>query len=63
MEGRVFKNNYKGHMDKTKKEFESGEGSGDGWGQEGVVGGKFRQLYLNNNKIIFEKCRSFNEVL
>ena len=25
-------------------------GGGDGWGQGGVVGGKWRQLYLNNNK-------------
>ena len=39
---------------------ESGEGGGDGWGRGGVVGGKCRQLYLNNNKIIKnEKMFSF----
>ena len=47
--GRVFKNMYKGHMDKTK------EGWDQGWevemtGEGGVVRGKWRQLYLNNNK-------------
>ena len=47
---RVFRNNYKGHMDKTK----------GGWNQEREVGmagvkGKCRQLYLNNNKIIKNK--------
>ena len=46
--GRVFRNIYKGHMDKNK----------GGWKQgrevriAGVgVGGKGRKLYLNNNKI------------
>ena len=29
---------------------ESGQGGGDGWGGGGV-GGKGRQLYLNNSKI------------
>ena len=29
---RVLRNNYKGHMDKTKG-MESGEGGGDGWGR------------------------------
>ena len=41
-EGRVFRNNYKGHMDKTK----GGGGSKGGrwvW-LGGVVGGKCRQL-------------------
>ena len=47
-----FRNNYKGHMDKTKWGVESGEGGEDGWDPGGVVGGKFRQLYLNKNKII-----------
>ena len=37
--GRVFRNNYKGHMDKTKVGVETGEGGGDGWGGGGVVGG------------------------
>ena len=32
MGGRIFRNNYKGHMDKTKGGVESGEGGGDGWG-------------------------------
>ena len=48
--GRVFRNNYKGHMDKTKR---SGSRGGR-WGWLGW-GGKYRQLYLNNNKIIFFK--------
>ena len=31
--GRVFRKNYKGHMDKTKgRAVEAGEGGGDGWG-------------------------------
>ena len=34
---------------------ESGEGGGDGWGGEGLVAHTCRQLYLNNNKIIFKK--------
>ena len=55
IEGRVFRNNYKGHMDKTK----GGGGNKGGrciWlGWEGVVGGKCRQLYLNNNKVILKK--------
>ena len=33
MEGRVFKNNYKGHMDKTKGGMEAREGDGFGWGR------------------------------
>ena len=37
---RVYRNNYKGHMDKNKV----------GWNQ-GRDGGKGRKLYLNNNKI------------
>ena len=46
--GRVFKNIYKRHMDKTKGVRIKG-GSGDGWGQGGVVERKWRQQYLNNN--------------
>ena len=52
--GRIFRNNYKGHMDKTKWGWKQGREvgiAGVGWG---VVGGKCRQLYLNNNKIIFK---------
>ena len=30
--GRVFRNKYKGHMDKTKAGVESGKDGGDGWG-------------------------------
>ena len=37
-------------MDKTKDGVGSGEGGGDGWDGQGVVRGKWRQLYLNNNK-------------
>ena len=29
--GRIFRNNYKGHMDKAKRGVESGEGGGFGW--------------------------------
>ena len=48
--GRVFRNNYKGHMDKNKGEWKQGRDVGMlGWW--GVVGGKGRKLYLNNNKI------------
>ena len=32
-EGRVFRNTYKGHMNKTKGGVESEEVGGDGWGQ------------------------------
>ena len=49
---RVFRNNCKGHMDKTKVGWNR-EGGGDGWG--GDARGKCRQLYLNNNKIIKKK--------
>ena len=35
--GRVFRNNYKGHKDKTKGGVETGEGGRDGWGVGGVV--------------------------
>ena len=38
---RVFRNYYKGHMDKTKGEDGSREGGGFGWGG---VGRKCRQL-------------------
>ena len=49
-EGRVFRNNYKGHRDKTK-----GGGIGKEVGMAGVGGGAVegigRQLYLNNSNI------------
>ena len=42
-------------MDKTKGGVEAGEerGNGWGWGRKWGGVGKCRQLYLNNNKIIF----------
>ena len=46
-----YRNYYKGHMDKTKRE---GGSKGGRWvwlGWRGVVGRKCRQLQLNNNKI------------
>ena len=40
-QGRVFRNNYKGHMEKTKEvRVEAREGGGDGWGGGGVIVGK-----------------------
>ena len=53
--GNVFRNNYKGHMDKR---VEVGEGGEDGWSWGRVVGGKGRQLSLNNNKIILKISHS-----
>ena len=56
--GGVFRNNYKGLIDKTKKGWDQGRrGRGLGWG--GVVGGKCRQLYLNNNKKRKKKRKIF----
>ena len=52
---RVFRNNYKGHMDKTKWGWNQGKEVGLAGVWRGVVGSKCRQLYLNNNKIIFKK--------
>ena len=47
--GRVVRNMYKGHMDKAKAgRIEGGRWGWLGWG--GWWGGKWRQLYLNNNK-------------
>ena len=48
-EERVVRNMYKGHINKTKGGVGSSVGIG-GVGVEGVVWGKWRQLYLNNNK-------------
>ena len=55
MRGRVFRNYYKAHMDKTKgQEWKQGREVGlAGVGR--VVESKCRQLYLNNNKVIFLK--------
>ena len=44
MRGRVFRNNYDGHMDKTGEEYGS---KGERWvwlGCRGMVGGKCRRL-------------------
>ena len=49
----VFRNNYKGHMDKIKGGWNQGREVGMA-GVGGVVGGKCRQQYLNTNKIIFK---------
>ena len=38
---RVFRNYYKGHMDRTKGKVEAGEGDRFGWG--GVSGGEKMQ--------------------
>ena len=46
---RVFRDNYKGHMEKPRgAEISRGMWGWLAWGQ--VVGRKCRQLYLNNNK-------------
>ena len=37
MGGRVFRNNYKVHMDKTNEGLKAREGGGFDWGGEGVV--------------------------
>ena len=44
-------------VDLTKHRIGQCLGGGDGWAGLGsrVVGGKCRQLYLNNSKIIFKK--------
>ena len=48
-EGRVSRNLYKGHVDKTKRgRSKGGRWGWLGWG--GVEGGTWSQLYLNNNK-------------
>ena len=44
----LSRNMYKGHMDKSKTGLRWRVGSGDGWRGSGE--GKWRQLYLNNNK-------------
>ena len=52
--GRVFRNTYKRHMDKTKGGLDQGrEGGWMGLGE--MVEGKWRQLYLNNNKKYLKK--------
>ena len=48
--GGVFRNNCKGHMDKTKGGLRWGVGGEDDLGRGVVVGRKWRQLYLNNNE-------------
>ena len=60
-EGRVFRNNYKGHRDKTKGEWNQGREMGMSGVGGGMVGRKGRQLYLNNNKINRKKSM-FNDL-
>ena len=48
-----YKNYHKGHMDKTKGEGGSKVGRWVWLGSGRVVGRKYRQLQLNNNKVIF----------
>ena len=45
----VYRNYYKGHMDKIKGEGGGGGGKGVQLGWGGGVGRKCRQLSLNNN--------------
>ena len=48
--GSVVRNMYKGPWTKPKEDkMEGGRWGWEGWGR--VFGGKWRQLYLNNNKI------------
>ena len=47
--GSVFRNMYKGHMDKTKGG-RIRRGRWGCWGGAMWWGGKWRQLYLNSNK-------------
>ena len=54
--GRVFRNNYIGHMHKTK----------EGWNQRwevgmAGVGEEYIQLYLNSNKIIFKSGGTYTQ--
>ena len=54
--GRVFRNYYKGHRDKTKEGWNQGrEVEMAGVGGSGGAGGKCRRLYLNNIKLFFKK--------
>ena len=46
--GRVFRNMYEGHMDKTKDRYDQRWEVGMA-GLGGVLEGKWRQLYLNDN--------------
>ena len=59
--GRVFRNNYRGHMDKTKVGWIQGKDVGMAGGGS-VVGDKCRQLYLNNNKIILKSTGSIKKL-
>ena len=56
---RFFTSMYKGHMDKTKGDRIKCGNQVWGWlGWVGMVGGKWRQLYLNSNKNIQNKKRN-----
>ena len=52
---RVFRNSYKGHMDKTKVGVESGEGSGVAEVGGGVAGLKRQKIVLEQQKIFLKK--------
>ena len=49
----VLRNNYKGHMDKTKGWVEAGEGGGFGWGgekiQTTVIEQQFKKCLIKKN--------------
>ena len=49
--GSVVKEHVRRTHGQSQRWVGSRVGGGDGWGGDGVVGGKCRQLYLNNNKI------------
>ena len=51
----LSRNMYKGYMDKAKRGRSRVEG-GHGWDGWEWWGGKWRQLYLNNNKKIQKIC-------
>ena len=55
MERRVFRNYYKGHMDKAKGEVGSKGGRWVSMGYGGRVGRKCRQLYLTTIKELLKK--------
>ena len=67
--GRVFRNNYKGHIYKTKRVWKQGREVGMAGVAWGVVGentdlNRLEKLYLNKNKIILKyKFKSLWRVL
>ena len=66
MEGLNGGKKWKGHQGTCLKDTRtkpkgvgSRAGGGDSWGRGGVVGGKWRQLYLNNNKKKKKECTTY----